>query len=133
MQTMILKSSSLRLGTLHPDPCPECGGELILKYGRKFKALFYGCRDYPACIGSAGAHSDGRPMGIAVTKDIAFHRRIAHKLVAQLQYHNAWSRNQLYRWMTDLFDVEETVHIANMGIEELRVLFREVQKKIKYG
>jgi zinc-finger-containing domain len=131
MNTMISSSPvKFALGSIHPDPCPECGGKLILEYGRKY-GPYYRCEDR-GCEGAAGAHRDGKPLGRAAPKAVRELRTRAHELVAILQQQKHWSRSELYAWMIKLFGTEERGHISNMFEPELRLLFREAQKELKY-
>jgi len=119
----------VELYTRHPDPCPECGADLILHENGKFGA-YYGCIYYPRCHGSAAAHSDGRPMGHAVTHDVKVLRILAHKLFDKWYNAIRMSRNDAYAWLDTLFDVDN-VHIANLGREELKILIETVQREMK--
>ena len=55
------------IGAKHPDPCKDCGGDLLLRAGEH---MFYGCVNFPLCEGSAGAHPSGIPMGRAGNREI---------------------------------------------------------------
>jgi ssDNA-binding Zn-finger/Zn-ribbon topoisomerase 1 len=34
------------------DPCPDCGGPMLLRNNRKDGTPFWGCADYPNCTGT---------------------------------------------------------------------------------
>ncbi len=46
----------------HPDPCPKCGKELIVRYGRFGK--FLGCSGYPECKHIVSLAAPPRSLGI---------------------------------------------------------------------
>lgn len=57
-------------------PCPECTGTLSLKISRF--GPFYGCRNYPRCTATHGAHPDGKPLGKPADKETKLARMAAH-------------------------------------------------------
>ena len=119
----------IKLGTAHPDPCPECGDALILKDTGRFGA-FYGCINFPECQGTAGAHGDGRPLGKAVNKKTKLQRVVVHKVLTTLQKNKHWNRNALYDWLDKLFSEKEHVHIADLDKQEIKKIIREAQKEM---
>jgi DNA topoisomerase-1 len=46
-----------------PDPCPDCGKELIVRYGRFGK--FFGCSGYPDCKHIQSVHGAPKDLGLA--------------------------------------------------------------------
>ena len=119
----------LALYSKHPDPCPNCGGNLLLHDNGKY-GPYYGCQHYPDCRGSAGAHPDGRPMGHAVKKEVKVLRILAHKLFDQWRINTGISRTKSYQWLSEIFE-EDDIHIANLEENQLVFLIRTVQKEMK--
>lgn len=52
----------LPIGHTLVGACRECGGHLVLRFSRRFRALFYGCSRYPGCRFVRGADHDGHPL-----------------------------------------------------------------------
>ena len=72
--------TQVRLGTPHPDPCPDCGARLLLTITGA--GLGYICESKPrtGCRGNAGAHENGTPMGRAHTRDERMLCNLCHDL-----------------------------------------------------
>jgi hypothetical protein len=117
------------LGTSHPDLCPECGDTLVLKDASRYGA-FYGCVNFPNCLGTAAAHADGRPMGKAVNKKMKEKRVLVHKMLASLQKEKRWSRDNLYDWLDKLFPDKKHAHIADLDNNEIKKVIRYIQEEI---
>jgi len=47
---------------VHEEPCPKCGRELIVRYGRFGK--FFGCSGYPECKHIQSIHGPPRSLGL---------------------------------------------------------------------
>ncbi len=52
----------LQLGHKLPGACRECRGDMELRFSRRHRSLFYGCRRYPGCRFVRGADHDGHPL-----------------------------------------------------------------------
>ncbi|MBD3407375.1 MAG: hypothetical protein GF411_14760 [Candidatus Lokiarchaeota archaeon] len=120
-------------GHILKHPCPECGGELILrnsKYG-----LFYGCANYPKCDGSHGAHKKtGEPLGIPADKPTKQSRIEAHNLFDKL-----WNgpeatmrRKEAYKWLARTMDLDkDNAHISKFSKEQCDKLIKILTKELK--
>ncbi len=120
--------------------CPDCGAQMILKKTEKFRTrdgkprLFYSCSRFPACANSLGAHPDGTPLGIPVSKEVRILRTECHKLMDQV--FGKWSdlsrrkKAEVYSWMKA--NAPKT-HVAEMVETELRETMILLRKEIRKG
>lgn len=93
-----------------------CGKSMML---RKSKwGWFYGCRSYPDCEGSIGAHqATGEPLGIPAPKEVRMARVWAHNAFDQLWMGGPINlkRTEAYAWMREKMELsEEEAHIGRM-------------------
>jgi ssDNA-binding Zn-finger/Zn-ribbon topoisomerase 1 len=106
--------------------CPDCGALMILrpsKYG-----LFYGCRNFPACKGTHGAHPDGRPLGVPADRATKEARIRAHAAFDAIWEPGKISgrkrrRGRAYTWLAKRMGCQE-VHMGEMTIEECERVVR---------
>src|SRR5687768_6891707 len=93
-------TAPLPLGTRLEHPCPDCGGTMVLRDSRF--GLFYGCRAYPRCTATHGAHrATGRPLGTPAGPEVKAERQATHALFDQLWKGDAlrFRRHEAYAWM----------------------------------
>jgi ssDNA-binding Zn-finger/Zn-ribbon topoisomerase 1 len=90
----------------HPVTCPFCGRPMRLKTSRH--GPFYGCAGWPRCSAKVGAHTDGRPMGVAGDSETRTARRRAHSAFDKLWRKHGWSRSAAYRWLADRLGIPYT-------------------------
>ena len=116
-------------------PCPQCGGVLKLVRSTKFNRLFYGCRNFPHCDCSHGAHSDGSPLGIPVDKATRKARIRAHKVFDRLwqpvEGRDAlMSRPQAYTWLRKAMQLApDEGHIGSFDLDSCARLMTLVKEK----
>lgn len=91
---------------------------------------FWGCTRWPKCDGTIGAHPNGCPLGIPVTKNIQSLRVQAHKLAEKI-----WGdfnkitkaeRNAMYAWIREN---SSKGHIGKMIEPELKDLIKKLERK----
>jgi len=122
----------LPLGTVLDHPCPECGGQMVLRNSRY--GLFYGCTGYPECRAAHGAHADGRPLGTpadAATKKL---RIEAHAVFDRLWKGGSMSRSAAYRWLREAMELSEAeAHIGRFTSEQCLALMAKVDEHVSHG
>jgi hypothetical protein len=112
---------SLALGTVLDDPCPECGGELVLRESQHGR--FYGCRSWPKCTGTHGAHEDGTPLGTPADRRTKLYRQAAHAVFDLLWRSGRLTRSEAYAWMARSMGLtREEAHIARFTAYQCRWL-----------
>ena len=95
----------------HPNaradlPCPDCNTPMTFRPEGKF-GPWYGCPRYPDCTGAHGAHPNGAPLGIPVTKATREARIRVHAAFDALwrgcpRYDSLPKPRELaYRWLAD--------------------------------
>lgn len=119
----------LNLGHILEHPCPECGGQLILrqsKYG-----LFYGCSNYPRCKGAHGAHKNtGEPLGTPADKDTKKYRIEAHNLFDKLWRgpKSTMKRKEAYGWLATAMKLNaDDAHISKFDKTQCRKLISLIE------
>lgn len=113
------------IGTLHPSPCPECGGKLFLNVSRY--GPYYMCENLYqyGCDGTAGAHATGEPLGIPGNKRIRQMRIVLHNQIDPLwqQYRGETvkqKRDEIYELLRSEFvrqgklTDEQKFHVADL-------------------
>lgn len=107
----------LPIGTVLEHPCPDCGGEMVLRNSRY--GLFYGCKDFPRCRATHGAHRDGRPLGIPADSDTKRARITAHTVFDRLWKNRYMHRGEAYAWMAREMGLEESeAHIGRFDMNQ---------------
>lgn len=114
-------------GHVLEHPCPECGGEMVLRPS-KF-GLFYGCRAYPRCDATHGAHKDtGLPLGIPADKPTKAARMRAHDAFDRLWKGHRMTRGRAYEWMAETLKLTtEQAHIGMFTNEQCEALIEAVR------
>lgn len=109
-----------KLGSVHPEPCPYCGGRLVLIFESRFWKLMYACRNEEGtfCKGSVGAHQDsGEPLGRPALEEVKQKRMDIHNNYFDILYRDKFwfkARKHAYRAMAAYFGQLEIPHIGNM-------------------
>lgn len=115
-------------GHVLEHPCPECDGEMVLRTSRY--GLFYGCRAYPQCRCTHGAHPNGEPLGVPADADTRLARTEAHAVFDTLWKSGRMSRGQAYRWLAGAMGLDE-VHIGAMSGEACARVIRLVEEEAR--
>lgn len=126
------------LGTALPHSCPECGGVMVLRDSRF--GPFYGCRSYPRCKATHGAHKEtGEPLGIPADHATKQERMATHALFDRLWRDDRtahFDRLGAYQWMADTlgltldeahigrFDAAQCQRLRALLVEHFPVLMR---------
>ncbi len=128
----------VRLGAELGHPCPDCGGKMVLR--DSVHGLFYGCRAFPRCKATHGAHkATGQPLGTPADTPTKRARQAAHVLFDQLwkgkalrgrhRGHPEMKRGEAYAWMAEAMGLtKDEAHIGLFNAEQceqLRELLRE--------
>lgn len=107
-------------------PCPECGDLLLLKKSRAGN-YFYGCRRWPECRGSHGAHPDGTPLGVPADAETKQMRVAAHEVFDSLWKEGTLTRKGAYTWMQRTLGMTvDEAHIGNFDIATCKRLINAV-------
>lgn len=118
---------ALAVGTVLEHPCPECGGDMILR-SSKF-GLFYGCSKFPSCRATHGAHKDGRPLGVPAdryTKDL---RIAAHDVFDRLWQSQRMTRSEAYEWMRRALSLSpDEAHVGRFDASQCQALIAAVRR-----
>lgn len=108
--------------------CPDCGAPMVLRETMKFPqkngqpGLFYGCKRFPRCKATHGAHPDGRPLGIPANAETKAARHRAHTAFDFIWEQQLLTRGAAYRWLSKKMGYE--AHMGEMDIEQCdRVIF----------
>lgn len=75
--------------------------------------LFYGCRSFPECRASHGAHPDGRPLGTPADAATKRARIRAHEAFDVLWKGGEMKRGAAYRWLAEQMGQDE-VHLGEL-------------------
>jgi hypothetical protein len=110
--------------------CAECGNELVLKEDK------YGVRYLPAscdreyCVGSVGAHPDGRPLGKPADRRTKLARINAHEEFDRLWKNGGrMARAQAYAWMIRALGIEaKDAHIGEFDAARCRKLAEAMRR-----
>ena len=94
--------------------CADCGSEMDLRNSRYGK--FYGCRRYPECKGTHGAHPDGKPLGVPANAATKLARIAAHAAFDELWKSGRMKRGQAYARLAQAMGQQE-VHMGSMSAE----------------
>jgi ssDNA-binding Zn-finger/Zn-ribbon topoisomerase 1 len=108
--------------------CPECGDQMELRNSSRF-GRFYGCKSYPHCKATHGAHKDGTPLGIPTTKEGKKARMRAHEVFDKLWVDRHMTRTEAYAWMGKILDLPpHEAHIARFDIAQCEKLIEAVTR-----
>lgn len=124
---------ALPLGTVLEHPCPDCGAEMVLRHSDRY-GLFYGCRGWPDCKATHGAHADGHPLGVPADPVTKLFRRAAHGTFDLLWKGTTgrMSRTKAYRWLRKAMDLDaDAAHIGRFDRAQCRELIRLVLGKLE--
>lgn len=128
----------VRLGTPLEHPCPECGARMVLR--NSVHGPFYGCRSYPRCQATHGAHkATGQPLGVPADQATKRERMAAHTLFDQLwkgkilrgghRSHPDMDRGEAYAWMAAAMGLtKDEAHIGRFDAEQCQRLQALVQE-----
>lgn len=133
-----MSHDKLRPGTKLAHPCPECGAAMVLRNSKH--GLFYGCRSYPRCQATHGAHqATGQPLGIPADPATKQERMATHALFDRLWNSDGapFTRQDAYRWMAAMLDLtKDEAHIGRFDAatcQRLRALVVEHYPAIAAG
>jgi len=87
----------------HELKCPECGDPMALR--RDHFGIRYLCRR-AGCLGSHGAHPDGKPVGVPARASVRRARSNAHETFDRLWKGGRMTRSQAYAWMESELGLE---------------------------
>jgi len=126
-----------------PPICPRCNIAMRLRETRKFLTktgkyrLFYGCRNWPECQSTVGAHPDGTPCGFpAIDQETKDARHRAHEVFDPLWKFGRIQREDLYRKIAIIMKIpRDKCHVAMFTKEECEKFIEacEYWKEQKYG
>lgn len=116
--------------------CPHCNTEMILLTTERFakkdgeERKFWGCRNFPSCKSSIGAHSNGKPMGFpAPDQATSDARKLAHEVFDRLWKRYRVRRENAYEKLANMMGIyKEKCHIA-MFDEKQCYRFIELSKQ----
>lgn len=81
--------------------------------------LFYGCKGFPKCQATHGAHTDGRPLGIPGDADTKRARMTAHAVFDRIWKEKYMRRGEAYAWMSEEMGLGEgEAHIGRFNMEQ---------------
>lgn len=115
--------------------CAECGGPMRLLRALdiltgEVRWLFWSCARYPACYCTHSAHPDGMPMGTPAKLATRDARHRAHLAFDLLWKRGGYlTRGAAYRWLTEMFQSAEQVHIGDMSLEQCANVERWARSK----
>lgn len=74
---------------------------MVLRKGKQYVGhpYFYGCSRYPECLGTHGAHADGRPFGVPADAATRAARSAAHRAFDRLWQGRRMQRSRAYRFL----------------------------------
>ncbi len=119
-------------GTITAPTCGDCSAPMELRNSRYGK--FYGCSRYPACDGTHGAHSDGRPLGVPADAATRQARVRAHAAFDTLWKGGAMSRTEAYEWLRGAMGLSRAeAHIGSFTKEQCDALMWCVEHRGAIG
>lgn len=121
-------------GYIWKGMCPDCGGNMVLRYSKRFDRLFYGCGRWPECNATHGAHPDGEPLGIPANQETKNARIRAHAAFDGLwKGTRLMRRAQAYSWMQEAMEMTpDEAHIGRFTKEECERLVEKVNQEIAF-
>lgn len=105
--------------------CPECDSPMIL--GEFEDKLRYSCT-INGCIGSHGAHLNGKPLGTPANARTRKARILAHAAFDRLWENGKFTRNQAYLWLSNMLEIQEA-HIGDLNLEQCRRIVEAVKSE----
>lgn len=125
------------IGDRLEHPCAECGAVMVLRTSKH--GLFYGCRNYPRCRATHGAHPDGCPKGIPGDAETRAARIQAHEVFDRLwkptpngsASRPPFTRRQAYAWLADAMCLD-VVHIGELDARRCAEVVAIVTKRYGY-
>ncbi len=114
-------------GAKHGHPCPSCKSVMTLRRGHN--GPFYACEHFPKCRTTAGAHSDGRPLGIPADEATKKMRIKAHAAFDHLWQSGMRSRPGAYSWLKKKMGLtKDDCHIGRMDSSQCATVIELVGK-----
>ena len=121
--------------------CPYCGGQALLRdasyvhqkplYNLRLQYL-YVCIRYPKCNAYVSVYPNTlKPMGPLANAELRRKRREAHIAFDKLWRMGIFSRDEAYKWLTDLFFINGRAHIARLSEDRCTQLVLEAAKVIE--
>jgi ssDNA-binding Zn-finger/Zn-ribbon topoisomerase 1 len=108
--------------------CGECRAPMRLKDSRFGK--FWGCTQYPDCIGTHGAHPDGSPLGIPADAATKVARVEAHKAFDTLWQGGHMTRKAAYAWLCSAMKMDRrAAHISKFSSADCAKLVRLIRER----
>lgn len=115
--------------TGHNVRCPICKDLMVLRRTDRFtysngdSRLFYGCRNFPECKSTHGAHPDGKPLGIPADRETKRWRMKAHESFDKLWKSHGLTRGESYKVLQKMMGMTEgEAHIGRFNIEQCKRL-----------
>lgn len=113
--------------------CGDCGSSMQIVSTPAYKRPFYGCKRFPECRGTLGAHKDGRPLGVPTNREGREARQRAHHAFDQIWKDKVMSRDEAYTWLQKAMGLSrEKAHIAMMTKEECERLLKIVTRSFPF-
>ena len=126
MQNTSTQFYSVSPRTPHPEPCPDCGGRLLL--GVSHGRLQYRCEKVN-CSGNSGADESGKPLGTPIDKWGRRKRWELHSIIDPYwddpfgsYWANSEVRSMIYQYFglyQELVNGDEGFHIASLNHDQL--------------
>ena len=108
----------------HAAPqCPYCGAMTHLRSAdgiyldNSRNTMLYVCKNYPQCDSYVRVHPGTTiPLGTVANKKLRFLRNEAHRYFNQIYYQGIMSKQEAYRWLSELLGLPmASTHIGMMG------------------
>ena len=112
-----------RNGWKRPTRCPYCGAPVRYRsadgiyHDNPDGAMLYVCERYPKCDAYVRTHAGTKvPMGTLADGNLRALRIEAHRSFDQLHTSGIMSRDDAYRWLSDMLQSPPSqAHIGNLG------------------
>ena len=116
--------------------CPYCGGTVSFRsakgiYSEKYDdAMLCVCNNYPECDAYVKCHQGTRiPMGNLANKELREKRRVAHRLMSQLEKEDSTQKQDLYRWIRQI-SLDGNCHVGAMQDYACQQVIAECTKRL---